>query len=99
MFDKDGDRTVDASELKSTLRALGYTITDDEIKKMMEEVDEDNSGKIEFPEFCQLISSRYTLYTYRQACRQTHTHTYTCVRLCLCLYFSLRSHLRVSNGF
>jgi len=59
MFDKDGDRTVDAGELKSTLRALGYTVTDDEIKKMMNEVDEDQSGKIEFPEFCQLISNRF----------------------------------------
>lgn len=59
MFDKDGDRTVDAGELHSTLKALGVVVSDEEIQKMIAEVDADNSGKIEFPEFCQLISSRF----------------------------------------
>eukprot|EP00898_Chlorokybus_atmophyticus_P000120 jgi/Chlat1/1108/Chrsp110S01593 len=43
--------TIDASELRATLQALGQSPTDEELFLMISQVDEDNSGEIEFPEF------------------------------------------------
>merc|ERR1712224_575785 len=39
-------------------RAIGQFVTDEEVAQMMKEVDEDGSGSIEFPEFCQLMASK-----------------------------------------
>eukprot|EP00793_Prasinoderma_coloniale_P006344 PRCOL_00001174-RA len=57
-FDKDGSGTIDATELKATLQALGQNPTEEEIFLMISEVDDDNSGEIEFSEFLRVIESQ-----------------------------------------
>ena len=46
-------------ELSTVMRSLGQNPTDAEVQDMINEVDVDGSGAIEFPEFCV----RLTFYT------------------------------------
>mmetsp|Transcript_13119 Transcript_13119/g.31022 ORF Transcript_13119/g.31022 Transcript_13119/m.31022 type:complete len:148 (-) Transcript_13119:128-571(-) len=57
-FDKDGSGTIDASELKATLNAVGQSPSDEEIFQMISQVDDDNSGEIEFSEFLKVIENQ-----------------------------------------
>mmetsp|Transcript_11199 Transcript_11199/g.20415 ORF Transcript_11199/g.20415 Transcript_11199/m.20415 type:complete len:162 (-) Transcript_11199:127-612(-) len=58
LFDKDGDGTITAEELGVVMRSLGRKPTMEDLKNMIAEVDDDGSGKIEFPEFLQLLTSK-----------------------------------------
>ncbi|OWM64391.1 polcalcin Syr v 3-like [Punica granatum] len=49
-FDANGDGKISSSELGETLKTLG-SVTDDEIKRMMAEIDTDGDGFISFDEF------------------------------------------------
>jgi len=53
-FDKDNSGTIDASELKHTLIAIGQNPTDEEIFTMIAQVDDDGSGCIELSEFLKV---------------------------------------------
>lgn len=55
IFDKDGDGTIDSKELSTVLKSMGYNPSQEEIKDMVEEVDSDGSGSIEFLEFLLLM--------------------------------------------
>jgi len=57
-FDKDGSGTIDAWELKETLKAMGQNPTDEEVFQMLSQVDDDGSGSIEFPEFLKVIEAQ-----------------------------------------
>eukprot|EP00961_Rhodomonas_salina_P258369 3492151-Rhodomonas_salina.1 len=50
-LDKDGGGELSAVELYDALRAFGQNINDEEVRKMMEEIDQDNSGTIGYEEF------------------------------------------------
>merc|ERR1711864_57752 len=39
------------------MRAMGFRPTEDELKELLIEIDEDGSGEIEFGEFCQLCAT------------------------------------------
>ena len=54
LFDKDGNGHVDADELGQVLASLGQIPTEEEIKRMIAEVDGDMNGTIEFAEFLQI---------------------------------------------
>ena len=56
LFDLDGGGDIDAKELGTVMRSLGANPSEDEVQAMIEEVDDDNSGCIEFPEFCELYA-------------------------------------------
>ena len=58
MFDADGDKTISVKELSTIMRSLGQNPTEEEVKQMFAEADKDNSGDIEFPEFCELMAKR-----------------------------------------
>ena len=39
------------------MRAMGFRPTEEELKELLLEIDEDGSGEIEFAEFCQLCAT------------------------------------------
>ncbi|CAJ1349390.1 unnamed protein product [Effrenium voratum] len=58
LFDKDGDGRISVDELGVVLKALGRKPTQEELKAMVGEADEDGSGEIEFPEFLKLMAAK-----------------------------------------
>merc|ERR1711879_161241 len=58
LFDKDGDGAITTAELGTVMKSLGQTPTDMEVKEMVDEVDVDKNGTIEFPEFLMLMGRR-----------------------------------------
>eukprot|EP00931_Biecheleriopsis_adriatica_P074139 TRINITY_DN48266_c0_g1_i1.p1 TRINITY_DN48266_c0_g1~~TRINITY_DN48266_c0_g1_i1.p1 ORF type:complete len:619 (+),score=149.78 TRINITY_DN48266_c0_g1_i1:85-1941(+) len=56
LFDDDGNGSLDATELGLVLRSVGLVPTDREIQTMIDDVDADGSGCIEWPEFLFLMS-------------------------------------------
>jgi calmodulin len=57
MFDKDGDGTIAADELATVMKSLGANPTDSEVREMVERVDLDHNGTIDFSEFCAMMQS------------------------------------------
>ncbi|KIV93842.1 hypothetical protein PV10_05027 [Exophiala mesophila] len=57
LFDKDGSGTITASELGEIMRSLGQNPSDSELQDMINEVDADSSGSIDFDEFMKMMST------------------------------------------
>ncbi|GAB5355350.1 hypothetical protein AAMO2058_000198200 [Amorphochlora amoebiformis] len=58
LFDTDGSGTIDKNELKVAMRALGFEPKKEEIAKMIQDIDKDNSGEIDFPEFLEMMTAK-----------------------------------------
>ena len=58
LFDKNGDGTITVVELGTVMRSLGNNPTDSELQDMINEVDSDGNGTLEFEEFCQLMAKQ-----------------------------------------
>merc|ERR1711924_17234 len=58
LFDKDGDGTITTKELGTVMRSLGQNPTEAELQGMINEVDVDGSGTIDFPEFLNLMAKK-----------------------------------------
>lgn len=58
LFDKDEDGTITISELGVVMRSLGQRPTETELRDMVNEVDQDGNGTIEFNEFLQMMSKK-----------------------------------------
>merc|ERR1712110_287568 len=52
----DGSGSIDTKELKVAMRALGFEPKQEEIAKMIGDVDDDGSGTIEYPEFLKMMT-------------------------------------------
>jgi len=59
IFDKNGDGSISRDELKVVLDALGTNTTEENLDKLIMEVDMDNNGEIDYDEFLLMM--------YRQA--------------------------------
>lgn len=56
MFDFKDQGFLSADDLDDILRGMGFRPSKEELKEILEEIDEDGSGEIEFEEFCQLCA-------------------------------------------
>ena len=55
LFDKDGGGTLDAAEIKATLIGDNQEIDDEVWSAIIDEVDMDGNGEIDFYEFCHMM--------------------------------------------
>merc|ERR1712036_21045 len=58
LFDNDQSGAIDVRELKAAMRALGFEVKNEELKKMVSDVDNDGNGTIEFTEFLQMMTGK-----------------------------------------
>ncbi|WOL19637.1 calmodulin-1-like [Canna indica] len=58
LFDKDGDGCITLDELATVIKSLGQNPTEEELQEMIQEVDADGSGTIEFGEFLNLMARK-----------------------------------------
>jgi calmodulin len=58
LFDTNRDGQISNKEIGFVMRLLGQNPSDSELQDMIDEVDSDNSGKIDFPEFLTLMARK-----------------------------------------
>jgi centrin-1 len=58
LFDTSGSGTIQAKELKVALRALGFEPTVEEIKNLIGNFDKDQSQRIDFHEFLDIMITK-----------------------------------------
>jgi centrin-3 len=58
LFDTEKSGMIDESELKVAMRALGFMVRRPEVRRIMQERDHDNNGKIGFEEFVDIVASK-----------------------------------------
>jgi len=103
LFDKDGDGTITTKELGTVMRSLGHSPTEGELQGMINQIDADGNGTIEFPEFLPMMASRmkdtdaeedvreaFRVYIYLHISMHTCIHNCTCLlHACLCILHHL----------
>lgn len=57
-FDKDNSGTISADELRMCLQSEDQTLTDDEINRLISEVDENKDGLIDYKEFLEMMRAK-----------------------------------------
>merc|ERR1739845_10760 len=57
LFDVKKQDYLSADDLDEIMRAMGFRPSKEELQELLEEIDEDGSGEIEFGEFCQLCGT------------------------------------------
>ncbi|OJD34143.1 calmodulin [Diplodia corticola] len=55
VFDRDGSGTINSSELRHVMKAIGENLTDDEIDDLIREADVDGNGTIDYEEFARFF--------------------------------------------
>lgn len=58
LFDKDHSGYINSKELGMVMRSLGQNPTEQELMDMINEVDEDGSGTVDFPEFLNMMAKK-----------------------------------------
>jgi calmodulin len=58
LFDKNGDGRIPTKELGTMMRSLGQNPSDSELQDMIDEVDADNTGTIDFTEFLTMMARK-----------------------------------------
>ena len=81
MFDdvQDGDGTITTKELGTVMRSLGQNPTEAELQDMINEVDADGNGTIDFPEFLTMMARKMKDTDSEEEIRYTHAHA--CITL------------------
>jgi Ca2+-binding EF-hand superfamily protein len=57
VFDKAGTGTVEVSELKHVLTAIGEKLTSEEAQNVLEEADEDGDGQLSVDDFLKVLNT------------------------------------------
>jgi len=60
MYDKNDDGYITTKELGALIRSLGENPTEGEVAEMINEVDADKNGLLEFHEFIRIMAKRMT---------------------------------------
>ena len=58
LFDTDSTGVIDAKELKVAMRALGFEPKKDDIRRILQEVDNKGEGVIRFEEFMEIMTGK-----------------------------------------
>merc|ERR1711937_968796 len=58
LFDTDQSGAIDVRELKAAMRALGFEIKKEELKKMISDIDSSGDGDIDFGEFLEMMTGK-----------------------------------------
>eukprot|EP01088_Endostelium_zonatum_P004444 TRINITY_DN15695_c0_g1_i1.p1 TRINITY_DN15695_c0_g1~~TRINITY_DN15695_c0_g1_i1.p1 ORF type:complete len:150 (-),score=44.69 TRINITY_DN15695_c0_g1_i1:98-547(-) len=58
LFDKNGDGSITSKELGIVMRSLGLHPTESDLREMIQEVDTDKSGNIDFTEFLGMMARK-----------------------------------------
>lgn len=58
LFDKDSDGKITTKELGTVMRSLGQNPSESELTDMINEVDVDSDGTIDFPEFLTMMARK-----------------------------------------
>ena len=58
LFDSDETGAISIKELTAAMRSLGFETKNAVVYKMIEDMDEDGSGEIEFEEFLDMMTAR-----------------------------------------
>ena len=58
LVDKDGGGTISTEELGELLELIGVEASKDDLENMIEQMDADNSGEIDFDEFAEVMTRR-----------------------------------------
>ncbi|XP_023320702.1 calmodulin isoform X2 [Eurytemora carolleeae] len=58
LFDVDGDQSITGEELGVVLRSMGQNPSEQELEQMINEMDEDGSGTVDFEEFVILMKRK-----------------------------------------
>jgi len=59
LFDTEKIGSIDYHELKVTMRALGFDVKKPEVLSLMREYDRENTGRIEFGDFYEIMSRKF----------------------------------------
>ncbi|XP_041449033.1 calmodulin-A-like [Drosophila obscura] len=57
IFDRDGNGYISTLELKTTMMMLGEKVTDEEVREIMAEIDQDRDGRISYAEYLSAMRS------------------------------------------
>merc|ERR1712217_854776 len=57
-FDTEHSGTIDARELKAALRALGFEVKKEDVRRMLSDVGKEPSQPIDFNDFCEMMRGR-----------------------------------------
>merc|ERR1711935_630962 len=58
LFDTDGSGAVDAAELHTAMKALGFEPKKEEISKVVKDMDKDGDATVDFEEFCIMLAEK-----------------------------------------
>mmetsp|Transcript_81895 Transcript_81895/g.198441 ORF Transcript_81895/g.198441 Transcript_81895/m.198441 type:complete len:156 (-) Transcript_81895:38-505(-) len=61
LFDVNGDGSITTDELGTVMRSLGQDPSEEELQKMVDEVDEDGDGTIDFDEFLAMMAKKLVM--------------------------------------
>ena len=58
LFDNDNSGQIEQGELKDVMKKLGLNPTAEELKDIIQDIDRDNDGQIDYNEFLRLMSTK-----------------------------------------
>merc|ERR1711974_5014 len=77
LFDSDASGAIDVRELRAAMRALGFEVKNEELKKMVSDVDNDGNGTIEFVEFLGMMTGKMVRRTPARISRRCSSSSMT----------------------